>query len=87
MQWCSEVYITGEFASFFYVAFDSGVLGILRGWERSLYKWFVEGGAFLRSNSRISLQRKQTRKSFLSGVKNVCVGGIFLSYAPYFVTA
>ena len=27
MQWCSEVYITGEFVSFFYVAFDAGVLG------------------------------------------------------------
>ena len=31
MQSCSNVYITGEFASFFYTAFDAGVWGILRG--------------------------------------------------------
>ena len=36
MQWCSEVYITEEFARFFYVAFDAGVWGILRG-GRDLY--------------------------------------------------
>ena len=47
MQWCSEGYIAREFASFFYVAFDASVWGILRGWERSLYKWFAEGGAFI----------------------------------------
>ena len=47
MQWRSKVYIIEEFASFFYVAFDASIWGILRGWERSLYKWFVGGGALL----------------------------------------
>ena len=36
MQRCSEVYITGKFASFFYVSFDASVWGILQGW-RDLY--------------------------------------------------
>ena len=33
MQGCSDVHITGEFASFFEITFDAVVWGFLRGWS------------------------------------------------------
>ena len=47
MQRYSDVYIIGEFSSFFYVAFDVVDGGILRGCKRSLYKRFEGEGTLL----------------------------------------